>query len=102
MSGIADIKAEDRRAEILRLLAADIHESASNSVLHRALNDRGPAFRASAAQVLTDLSWLSEQGLVELDQLSEEITVATLTSHGRDVAAGDASVPGVTRRTRGR
>lgn len=99
---LEDVKAEDRRAEILRLLAADSHESASADVLHRALNALGPAFRAALSQVLADLSWLGQHGLVETEELRHDVIVATLTGSGRDVAAGDLLVPGVSRRPRGR
>ncbi|MEX2630017.1 MAG: ArsR family transcriptional regulator [Tistlia sp.] len=98
---LSDIKAEDRRREILRLLAADKHETASEDMIDRALDAMGMAFRASRAQVRTDLTWLSEQGLLKLEDLGGLI-LATLTQYGHDVASGDAVVPGVSRRPRGR
>lgn len=93
---LAEIKAEDRRGAILRLLAADQRESASDSNIDRALDALGPALRATNAQVLVDFSWLEQAGLVTLVEL-DGYTVATLTQYGKEVAIGEATVPGVSR-----
>ena len=47
-------------------------------------------------KVKSDLAWLAEQELVTVEEI-EEITVATLTGRGVDVAAGSVIVPGVKR-----
>ena len=48
-------------------------------------------------KVLTELTWLAEQGLISLDQFAG-VTVAKLTARGLDVANGAASCPGIARK----
>lgn len=88
----ANLLAEDRRLCFLRLLTQAPAASANTYVLHAALADMGHS--CSADQVETDASWLSEQGLVTVDDLGK-IRVVKLTARGDDVAAGRALVPGV-------
>jgi hypothetical protein len=49
---------------------------------------------ASLDQVRTDLAWLAEQGLVS-SRTTADVTIATLTARGVDVATGRAVQPGV-------
>lgn len=86
---------EDRRLVLLRLLAEASDYRSNDSVLTKALHPLG--HDASRAQVLSDLHWLAQVGLVELDDSFRPVTVVTLTQHGGDVAAGRASAPGVAR-----
>ena len=44
----------------------------------------------------TDLAWLAEQALVEVED-GAKVVFGTLTQRGLDVAEGRAKVPGVTR-----
>jgi len=90
---------EDRRLALLRLLAEASEYRANDSVLTKALYALG--HDAARAQVLADLHWLAQVGLVDLDDAFRPVTVAVLTQHGGDVAAGRASVPGVARPTPG-
>lgn len=101
MNGLDQIKREDRRGAILRILAADSLETASVSMIDRALDALGPAMRADRDQVEADVYWLKDQGLVTLEEITG-FTVATLTQAGHDTAIGDKHVPGVSRRARGR
>jgi DNA-binding transcriptional ArsR family regulator len=91
----ADIMNEDERLVILRVLAEDTGGySANESIIHSILGEF--AHKVSRDKVRTQLSWLSEQGLVTLRDVAG-CMVATLTSRGIDVASGLAIVPGVKR-----
>lgn len=81
-----------RRLAILRLLAEAPAYEAGETVIYQALPDHGLA--ASSDQIATDLSWLAEQGLVDLSEAGG-LALAHVTRRGLDVAAGRAVVPGV-------
>lgn len=83
---------EDRRLVILRLLGKAPGNELNHYVLQVALEDKG--HRISLDAVLSELSWLEEQGLVTLESLPG-MTVAALTARGLDVSLGRARVPGV-------
>ncbi len=85
---------EDRRLVILRILTEDPGYRANAYVLRPALDAMGHT--VSMDKLEGDLAWLSEQGLVRIERASD-ITVATLTQRGADVALGRASVPGIKR-----
>lgn len=84
----------DRRLVLLRLLADMPAYRANSSVLAMALTKFGHA--CSRDMVKTELAWLAEQHLVQLDDLGP-VLVATATERGMDVASGVAVVPGVAR-----
>lgn len=86
---------EDRRLVLLRLLSEQNAYRANSSVLHAGLHFLGIA--ASRDDVLTDLAWLRDQGLVSLAESVPGVLVAGLTSRGDDVVHGQAVVPGVSR-----
>lgn len=86
---------EDRRLVMLRLLAEQNGYRANSSVLHAALD--ALAVAASRDDVLTDLAWLAEQGLVKSNEPVPCVVVAELTARGYDVQRGMATVPGVSR-----
>lgn len=90
----ATLLSEDRRLVILRLLAAAPEYTANAFVLRPGLEAVGHA--VSADQLSTELAWLSEQALVNLDAVAG-VTVAHLTPRGADVASGRAAQPGVKR-----
>lgn len=92
--GFADLVASDRRLVILRALEQDLGYSHNESIIHSILGEFG--HRCSRDLVRTDLTWLQEQGLVTLEDISG-IYVATITQRGVDVATGTATVPGVKR-----
>lgn len=84
----------DRRLVILRLLSELQQYRANSSVLAMALQRFGHA--CTRDQVKTELAWLAEQTLVQVDDLGA-VLVATVTERGLDVACGRAVVPGVAR-----
>ncbi len=90
----ADFLRQDMRLVILRLLAEMPGYKSNSSVLTVALERYGHT--ASRDQVKTELAWLRDQGMVQLDDM-EAVLVATLTERGSDVATGRAIVPGVKR-----
>jgi len=90
----AQLLAEDRRLVLLRLLSAAPQYALNAFVLRPGLEAVGHA--VSADQLATELAWLAEQGLVELEAVVN-VTVASLTARGADVAAGRVVTPGVKR-----
>lgn len=86
-----DLLDQDQRLVILRSLL-DCGDSANESILQECLQAYG--HRVSRDAVRTHLSWLAEQGLVRLTDVSG-CFVAEITGRGDDVASGLASVPGV-------
>lgn len=84
----------DRRLVLLRLLAELPMYRANSSVLNVALERFGHA--TTRDQVKTDLRWLEEQGLLNVEEAGP-VLVATLAERGMDVAKGRALVPGVAR-----
>ena len=90
----AELVTEDIRLVLLRTLEEDSGYSQNESVLHRVLEMFG--HRISRDRVKTELTWLSEQGLVILEKVAS-VYVATITHRGADVATGRVTVPGVKR-----
>lgn len=90
----ADFSTADRRLTILRGLAASSGYRAAQFLLRRYCEQFGHS--ASQDQIRTDLAWLREQGLIQLEE-PDGVFVATLTGRGGDVAGGLATVPGVAR-----
>lgn len=86
---------EDRRAWLLKMLSEQPGYRANNATLYLAASHYGIA--ASNDDVLTDLNWLQEQGLIGLERVTDSVAVATLLSRGQDVVHGLTSVPGVSR-----
>jgi len=84
----------DIRLVVLRVLADMPAYRANSSVLTVALDRFGHA--TSRDQVKTELHWLSEQGLLTIEDIGA-VLVATITERGTDVARGRAQVPGVAR-----
>lgn len=90
----AQLLSEDRRLVILRLLSAAPEYTLNAFVLRPGLEAVGHA--VSADQLATELAWLAEQGLVELEAMAG-VTVARLAPRGADVASGRIVTPGVKR-----
>ena len=86
-----DLLDQDQRLVILRSLL-DCGDSANESILQECLQAYG--HRVSRDAVRTHLSWLAEQGLVRVTDVSG-CFVAEITGRGDDVASGLESVPGV-------
>lgn len=95
-SKYAEFLSQDRRLVILRILAEMPTYRANSSVLHTVLNQWG--HEPSRDQVKSELRWLEEQQLVEIEALGDgAVLLARLTERGEDVQAGRARVDGVKR-----
>lgn len=95
MPSLAEIQAEHRRRAILCVLAEDANYETNAEILCAALDAVG--LTASRDQVVSDLAWLQEQGLVITTTPSGSLVLAKLTDRGLDVAQCRASVPGIAR-----
>ncbi len=89
-----DIVAADQRLHILQVLEQDSGYSHNEHVIKQALASVGHNISSDALS--TQLHWLHEQDLVELED-AVGIQIARLTQRGADVATGAANVPGVAR-----
>lgn len=90
----SDLLITDIRLVILKALAQDLGYSHNDSILHAIVKKFG--HNVSRDVIRTQLSWLKEMRLVEIEMVSD-IYVATITQRGLDVADGSATVPGVKR-----
>lgn len=90
----ADFLRADQRLVILRILSEVPQYRSNSSVIHSLLGQFG--HHPSRDQVRADLAWLAEMGLVSLDDIGS-VLVVTLGERGADVAAGRATVPGVSK-----
>ncbi|UQY32639.1 ArsR family transcriptional regulator [Pseudomonas fulva] len=90
----ADFLRQDQRLVMLRILSELPQYCSNSSVISNLLSQFG--HNPSRDQVKSDLVWLSEQGLVSVNDIGS-VMVATLTERGGDVAAGRSSVPGVSK-----
>jgi|SRR6185369_2515728 len=96
MGNYADVINADMRLVILRfLMESDGDYRLNSSILHKLL-DMKAGYTTPRDKMVTELFWLREQGLIELEE-SGTIYIATLTQRGHDVATGSARVPGVAR-----
>lgn len=87
-------QAADRRLTLLLALESATAYKANHFLLQRFCGSLGHSVSLDA--IRADLAWLAEQGLVTSD-VHADVTVATLTERGNDVAKGRATVPGVAR-----
>lgn len=94
MSKLAKLVAEDRRLAILRILEGSAEYRANLYIIQRVLADIGHS--TSLDTVNTDLAWLAEQGMLELETVGG-VNIPQLLARGLDVACGRAIVPGVAR-----
>lgn len=86
--------AEDRRLVILRVLLESAAYTANEYLLHSMAERFGHV--VSSDRIVTDLSWLGEQGLISVDDVAG-VRIARLLARGEDVARGRVEVPGVKR-----
>ena len=84
------------RLHTLTTLAKLPQYKTNHSVIRDALAQQYGLVQSSD-QVRTQLCWLEEQELVELERLGEKTVVATLTEKGLEVSQGLTSVDGVKR-----
>lgn len=92
MTSFADYQTEDRRLVLLKALENAAQYRANAFLLRRFCDS--VAHVVSADRIEQDIAWLHEQGLVVRDRAGE-VTTATLTVRGLDVATGRTKVPGV-------
>jgi hypothetical protein len=86
---------EDRRLSILLVLSESPSYTANAFLVQSAVGSIY-GHNVSLDVLRTDLAWLDEQGLVSV-KTTGDVSVATLTHRGVDVAAGRAVQPGVKR-----
>lgn len=86
---------EDRRLCVLRILADQTGYTVNESVMQAALELVGHRLSRDMVQGL--FSWLKEQGLVRVEELSYTLHVASITQRGLDVQSGLSTHPGVKR-----
>lgn len=89
-----DLLNADQRQLILRTLEEDHDYSHNEHILRAALESMGHG--VSRDKVRTEVSWLAEQGLVTVEDVSGT-WVVKLTARGQDIALGRARVHGVAR-----
>lgn len=90
----ADFLRKDMRLVLLRILLEMPGYRANSSVLANMLHQLGHS--STRDQVKTELRWLKEQGLIEVEEVAS-VLVATLAERGQDVAEGRAVVDGIAR-----
>lgn len=93
---LQELMTEHQRLAILRLLAEDSGYGLNESILNDGVNALG--LNISRDGLRTQLAWLNEQGLIQLDKVGS-LQVAKLTERGLDAANGRARIPGIKRRT---
>jgi hypothetical protein len=94
VTDLRTIQTENRRLEILRLLATDRGYASNDALIQDGLAVYG--LNASRDQIRADIVWLAEQDLLSYESLSGLYT-ATIKMRGYDVAKGNTQVPGVAR-----
>jgi hypothetical protein len=90
----SDYLRQDQRLVVLRILSELPQYRSNSSVMANLLGEFG--HHPSRDQVKTELFWLGEQNLIKVEDIGS-VLVVTLTERGADVAAGRASVPGVSK-----
>ena len=85
---------ENQRLAVLKFLKDDGDYTLNTSILQDGLTAIG--LDISRDKLETEVNWLKEQGLVEIEHYCS-VTVVKLTGRGLDVAEGRAIVPGVKR-----
>lgn len=94
MNSYTQLLEQDRRLQILQLLAESPGYRANQFLLQSALDTFGHT--VSMDRVKADLAWLAEQGLIVIGELGD-VQIPALTDRGLDVAQGRAIAPGVKR-----
>jgi hypothetical protein len=94
---LVTIENEQYRRNILDLLNEDTDYEMSELILIQAMAELGNPI--SRDRLLTQLQWLKEQGLIEVNVLAGiGISTAKLTRFGQDVALGHTKVPNIARK----
>lgn len=100
MSGaLKDVVRADLRLVVLRLLE-ESGAPINSSILRKGVAAIGNP--ATADQFRAELKWLDDQGLIQLEDLGEGLSLAHLMERGEEVARGRATYEGVARPSRRR
>ncbi len=91
---LSDIQNQYARGVLLKLL--DGETKANDSVLHDALT-MAEGVNVSRDQVRAALRWLSEQGLIQVEEVGDFL-VGRIRQRGRDFNEGHIAVDGIRRR----
>lgn len=94
MTDYSDVVRRHRRLAILRHLEACGDYTSNGSILQSVLI--GVGVPTTRDQVVTELAWLREQGLVEYEDRSDFIVVSA-TARGVEIARGIATHPDIQR-----
>lgn len=94
MSDYNETLRRHRRLAILRHLEACSEYTSNASILQSVL--MGVGITSTSDQVVTELTWLREQGMVEFDDRADFV-VASSTRRGVEIARGIATHPEVQR-----
>lgn len=94
MTDYPETLSRHRRIGILRYLEMAPHYSSNSSILADVLHGLG--LTSTHDQVVTELTWLKEQGYLLIEDLGG-IVVATATPRGVEIATGAATHPGIQR-----
>lgn len=100
MADLEQFESEQRRLEILRLLAADDDYTLNEDILNRCLGDLG--LRTSSARLHSDLRHLECHGAVKIEVKGQDLYVATVTPFGVEVSQGRERAPGIAKPKPGR
>nr|DAN91169.1 MAG TPA: phenylalanyl-tRNA synthetase subunit alpha [Caudoviricetes sp.] len=85
---------ENQRLAVLKFLKDDGDYTLNTSILQDGLTAIG--LDISRDKLETEVFWLAEQGLVEIEHF-KSVTVVRLTGRGLEAAEGRVRVPGVKR-----
>ncbi len=92
---MTDIRTENRRWTILRLLSNDLGHESSARMIQKGLGALNRAHaKVGLDQVREDLRWLNQKMLITLVFEDDEV-YATLVQRGHDCAKGNIVVDGV-------
>ncbi|MCW8843358.1 MAG: hypothetical protein OQK00_08090 [Rhodobacteraceae bacterium] len=95
MSSYSDTLRKHARIAILRILEGAPRYTSNASMMQTILPAVGISF--TRAQIVTELAWLEEQGMVETEEHREGFVVATATVRGVEIAQGIATHPEIQR-----
>ncbi|MBN8294721.1 hypothetical protein JI664_22315 [Rhodobacter sp. NTK016B] len=94
MTDYSETLRRHRRLAILRHLAACAEYTSNASILADVL--RGVGVTSTRSQVVTELTWLAEQGFVHNDDRGDFV-ITMATDRGVEIAAGQATHPEIQR-----
>lgn len=94
---LREIQARHRRLLILSLLSDQSDYTLSHDLLTRAVSALARHVAVGHDQMIVDIFWLRDVGLVTVPDDDARPLLATITERGMDAAGGLVTVPGVDR-----